>query len=127
MLLGLMSLTFGLLKFINPFKGWYATQIETSGLPEVAYAAGIGGEITVGLLYLLSLVPVKTARRNKVLLLANGGLAVMMAIAIYVHLVPDVPAEVLPLKFKPPLIPLAVLAMAFVNQWLTMLKNSVAG
>jgi hypothetical protein len=36
----------------------------------------------------------------------------MMLVATYVHLQPDVPAEVLPLGIKPPLIPLSFLALS---------------
>jgi hypothetical protein len=40
------------------------------------------------------------------------GLIVNMCVAIYVHLQPNVPAEVLPLGIKPPFIPLSFLALA---------------
>jgi hypothetical protein len=32
--LGSISLSFGVLKFVDPFKGWYSVQIESSGLPD---------------------------------------------------------------------------------------------
>ncbi len=45
------------------------------------------------------------------LLLACSSLFVVMLVAIYVHLQPGVPAEVLPLGIKPPVIPLLVLLL----------------
>jgi hypothetical protein len=47
--------------------------------------------------------------------LASAGLVVNMAVAIYVHLQPEVPANVLPLGIKPPFIPLVFLLLAGVN------------
>ena len=50
-ILGTISVLFGILKFVSPFKDWYAAQIETSGLPQFAYVIGIGGEIIIGLAF----------------------------------------------------------------------------
>jgi hypothetical protein len=41
-----------------------------------------------------------------------------MIFAIYVHLQTNVPAEVLPLKIKPPFIPASTLLLAFLNIYL---------
>jgi hypothetical protein len=115
-LLGSMSLAFGLLKFTDPFQTWYATQIETSGLPSIAYSMGIGGEIVTGLLLLMPWLPSFSATSNKISLLAgHGSLGIIMIVACYVHLLPNVPADVLPLKIKPPFIPLVVLAYTVFN------------
>ncbi|WOK07953.1 hypothetical protein RT717_04830 [Imperialibacter roseus] len=115
-LLGSMSLAFGLLKFIDPFQTWYATQIETSGMPSVAYPMGIVGEIVTGLLLLMPwLLSFSAASKKVSLLVGHGSLGIMMIVACYVHLLPDVPADVLPLKIKPPFIPLVVLAYTLLN------------
>jgi hypothetical protein len=47
--------------------------------------------------------------------LASAGLVVNMGVAIYVHLQPEVPANVLPLGIKPPLIPLVFMLLAGLN------------
>ena len=52
--LGLSIFMFGILKFVNPFKGWYSVQIMNSGMSESLYWLGIIGEISVGMLFLLS-------------------------------------------------------------------------
>ncbi|MEQ9102644.1 MAG: hypothetical protein RIF36_19550 [Imperialibacter sp.] len=115
-LLGSMSLAFGLLKFTDPFQTWYATQIETSGMPSVAYPMGIGGEIVTGLLLLIPWLLSFSAASKKVSLLAgHGSLGIMMLVACYVHLLPNVPTDVLPLKIKPPFIPLVVLIYTLFN------------
>jgi hypothetical protein len=107
--LGSSIFMFGLLKFFDPFKTWYHTQIFTSGLGVTAYWMGIIGELVVGGLLLL------TAIRNPVFpvakyipligICASLLLVILMATGIYVHLHPSVPATVLPLKIKPPYIP----------------------
>jgi len=49
--------------------------------------------------------------REQVLLTASSILVVQMCVAIYVHLQPGVPASVLPLGIKPPVIPVTVLLL----------------
>jgi len=44
-------------------------------------------------------------------LIACSSLFLVMLVAVYVHLQPTVPAEVLPLSIKPPVIPLFVLVL----------------
>jgi len=46
---------------------------------------------------------------------ASLSLIVMMCVATYVHLQPNVPASVLPLGIKPPVIPLSFLLLAAGN------------
>ena len=121
--LGVISLAFGLLKFVSPFKDWYATQIETSGLPPSTYALGIAGEIMVGIAFLFPFViTVSEKQKRFILLFANVSLGVIMIAATIVHLLPEVPASVLPLKIKPPFIPLVFLGTAIFN--LTTLSSS---
>jgi len=56
-------------------------------------------------------------------------LIVMMCIATYVHLQPNVPAAVLPLGIKPPVIPLSFLMLAagdlfmHARLWLARVRN----
>ena len=50
-----------------------------------------------------------------IVFVTSAGLIVNMGIATYVHLQPEVPANVLPLGIKPPFIPLFVMFLAAVN------------
>ena len=106
-------LTFGLLKFVNPtIDGWFTVQIQQSHLPHSAILMGKIGEIMTGLLFLLSRFRRWQARwEARILLLACSSLFLEMLVAIYVHLQPEVPPEVLPLGIKPPVIPLFVLLL----------------
>ena len=111
--LGCLMLTFGLLKFVNPtIDGWFTVQIQQSHLPHSAILMGKIGEVTTGLLFLLSRFRPWQARwEDRILLLACSSLLLEMLVAIYVHLQPGVPPEVLPLGIKPPVIPLFVLLL----------------
>jgi hypothetical protein len=115
--LGTMSLSFGALKFVDPFKGWYSVQIASSGLPGFAFYLGIAGELTTGIIFVLPfLLSVGNQRRLLLLTLANSSLIIAMTVATTVHLLPEVPASVLPLKIKSPIIPLTFLTMVILNQ-----------
>lgn len=119
-------LAFGSLKFVDPFKSWYATQIDQSGLGELSYVMGIAGEIGVGLAVLLALTLGGKWLPQRRLLLISGasvGVVVMMSVGIWVHLQPAVPAEVLPMKIKPPYIPGFFLALAVANIWLSLRES----
>jgi len=109
-------LTFGLLKIVNPtIDGWFTVQIQQSHLPHAAIPMGKLGEIMTGLLFLLSRFRVWPERwRARILLLACSSLFLEMLVATYVHLQPGVPAEVLPLGIKPPVIPLFVLILGVI-------------
>jgi hypothetical protein len=115
--LGLSMFIFGILKFVNPFKGWYSVQIRNSGLNGSLYWFGIIGEISAGILF-LGIVLFRKKLSKKVfsltIILASAMVIMMMVTAIRTHLHPNVPANVLPLKIKPPFIPgfLLVLAIA---------------
>lgn len=111
-------LSFGLLKLVDPFRSWYATQIATGGLPGPAGPLGIGSEIVAGVLYLGGWFVRRSTAWTVASLLVIG----MMLVATYVHLQPAVPADALPLGIKPPLMPLTVLAAAAVD--LTLLRRS---
>jgi len=114
--LGVLIFLFGFLKFFEPFRGWFETQIQESHLPHAAILAGKLGEMVTGCLFLLpwlrSSLPAK--RRDQLLLIACSLLIVQMCVAIYVHLQPQVPANVLPLGIKQPVIPSVVLLLGLV-------------
>lgn len=125
--LGVISLAFGLLKFVSPFKDWYTAQIETSGMPPAAYALGIAGEIMVGIAFLFPfVVTISEKQKRSTLLFANASLGLIMIAATIVHLIPDVPASVLPLKIKAPFIPFAFLGAAVYNLTKLSLKQKLA-
>jgi hypothetical protein len=115
--LGVSILAFGVLKFVDPFHTWYETQIAKSNLPPPSFGLGIAGEIVIGLAFIAPWVarkPLEPYRRG-ILTFSSLGLVVMMLVATYVHLHPDVPGDVLPLKIKPPVIPLSFLGLAVFN------------
>jgi len=120
--LGLLMLTFGVLKFVSPtIDGWFHVQIQQSHLPHAAILMGKIAEIVTGTLFLLPrLRPWRGTWDSRILLIACSSLFLVMLVAIYVHLQPGVPAEVLPLGIKPPVIPLFVVAldlMVVVSAW----------
>src|SRR5262245_7393333 len=54
LVLGLLMLTFGLLKFVSPtIDGWFHVQIQESHLPHSAILMGKITEIMTGILFLL--------------------------------------------------------------------------
>jgi len=119
--LGLSIFMFGILKFVNPFKGWYSVQIMNSGMSESLYWLGIIGEISVGMLFLLSgLFRKKLSKKvfSLTIILASAIAIMIMATAIRTHLHPDVPPNVLPLKIKPPFIPGFFLLLAIADIFL---------
>jgi uncharacterized membrane protein YphA (DoxX/SURF4 family) len=115
--LGTVILMFGLLKFFEPFDTWFHIQIAKSGLPPLAVPLGIAGEISIGLSLLLASSYRQRIKSlfTPIVALASAGLIVTMAVAIYVHLQPEVPATVLPLGMKPPFIPVGFLLLAGLN------------
>ena len=129
--LGFSIFMFGILKFVNPFKGWYSVQIMNSGMNEFLYWPGITGEISVGILF-IGILLLKERLSKKVfcltIILASAIVITIMVTAIRVHLNPNVPASVLPLKIKPPFIPGFFLLLAMADIFLigrTGLKNEV--
>jgi hypothetical protein len=115
--------TVGILKFVNPFKDWYGVQITNSGLGQLSYAMGILGEITVGTTLILCLLNRRKFSLHVYNLLTNASfftIIIMMSTGVYVHLHPNVPADVLPLKIKPPYIPIFFLLLALSNLFLSI-------
>lgn len=125
--LGISILMFGVLKFVDPFYTWFGEQITRSRLPAPAFGLGIAGEIAIGFMLIAPWIARKALEpyRRRMLAFASLGLIVMMLVATYVHLHPDVPADVLPLKIKPPVIPLSLLGLAAFNL-VKVLRRSVA-
>jgi hypothetical protein len=113
LVLGLLMLTFGFLKVVNPtIDGWFHVQIQQSHLPHVAILMGKVAEIMTGILFLLPRLRLWRAKwEGRILLIACSSLVLEMLVAVYVHLQPGVPPEVLPLGIKPPVIPLGVLLL----------------
>lgn len=113
LLLGVLMFLFGFLKFFQPFHGWFEIQIQQSHLPHQAILAGKLGEMLTGCLFLLPWLRRHLTSNSKslILLAACLILVVQMVVAIYVHLQPQVPASVLPLGIKPPVIPAVVLLL----------------
>jgi predicted neutral ceramidase superfamily lipid hydrolase len=105
--------TFGFLKFVNPtIDGWFHVHIQQSHLPHSAILIGKIAEIVTGILFLLPRFrPWPPKWEGRILLIACSSLFLEMLAAVYVHLQPGVPAEVLPLGIKPPVIPLFVLVL----------------
>lgn len=122
--LGTAIFLFGLLKFTDPFKTWYSIQIETSGLGKYAYWMGIIGELSAGIFFLFIAKKKDTSSAGLISRLNRIGsilIIIMMVTGIYVHLHPEVPATVLPLKIKPPFIPGFFLLLAALNLFLNKL------
>ena len=121
--LGISMFMFGVLKFIDPFKTWYVTQVTKSELPfpSLSYWSGQLGEIVVGLALILTLFPSIFKNRNRIwILFLVGNLLIipMMLTAVYVHMQPAVPESALPLQIRPPFIPGFFLVLACINIYL---------
>jgi hypothetical protein len=110
---------FGFLKFFQPFHGWFEIQIQQSHLPHESILAAKLGEMVTGSLFLLAWLrrSLTAKSRDQLLLLACLMLVVQMVTAIYVHLQPEVPASVLPLGIKPPVIPGVVLLLTLLTAY----------
>ena len=117
LLLGVLIFLFGILKFFQPISGWFDVQIEQSHLPHEAILAGKVTEMLTGVLFLLPWIrrSLTVKSRDQILLAATSLLVVQMLVAIYVHLQPGVPASVLPLGIKPPIIPVSVLLLGLLT------------
>ena len=113
LVLGVLMLTFGVLKVFNPtVAGWFNVQVQQSHLPHSAILMGKSAEIVTGILFLLPRFrPWQAKWEGRILLIACSSLFLVMLVAVYVHLQPGVPPEVLPLGIKPPVIPLFVLLL----------------
>jgi len=115
--LGVFMFVFGSLKLIEPFRTMFDIQITKSDLPRFSIPMGKAGEMAIGLgLFLPTCFRQKVPNLyGPIVFVASAGLIVNMGIATYVHLQPEVPANVLPLGIKTPFIPLFVMFLAAVN------------
>src|SRR6266704_3625979 len=55
-ILGIFMFLFGALKLINPFNGWFHTQLIASGIGDFTFPFGVGAEIITGLILLVTLI-----------------------------------------------------------------------
>lgn len=118
--LGISMFMFGFLKFFDPFKSWYTSQVAHSGFPfpEFSYWAGQLGEMFCGIALLGLLLLSHSLNRQSFKLVfvgVNSLIVIMMVAAVFVHLNPNVPTDVLPLKIRPPFIPGIFMLLAFLN------------
>jgi len=122
LLLGSFMFAFGTLKLFDPIGHWFHVQLINSGIGDFAFPFGVGTEIITGLILLGALVfrNKMSERRFLALIIAGSGIVVFtMIMAIYVHLQPNVPANVLPLGIKAPIIPVSMLIVAAANIFLS--------
>lgn len=123
-ILGIFMFTFGALKLvIHTIGGWFHAQLTTSGIGDFAWPFGVGTEIITGLILLGALIFESKLPFNRFLtfiIFASVLVVGTMIVAVYVHLLPNVPANVLPLGIKPPFIPVSVLILAAANIFYTI-------
>ncbi|TMX73131.1 hypothetical protein [Vibrio rotiferianus] len=127
-LLGAFMVMAGTVKFFDPFTTMFAKQIALSELPfpTLSRWAGQLGEIFAGLLLLMVMIGNKALAapiKDKAMQLSTLLTTVIMIVAVYVHLLPSVPAEVLPLQSKPPAMTLLILGLAWLNAFLYFRKK----
>ncbi|GAL17599.1 hypothetical protein JCM19235_6152 [Vibrio maritimus] len=128
-LLGAFMVMAGTVKFFDPFTTMFTQQIALSELPfpTLSRWAGQLGEITAGALLMVLMVVSHrlSTRTNDILITASTLLTTaIMIVAVYVHLLPSVPAEVLPLQSKPPVMTLIILGLAWLNAYLYQRNRS---
>ncbi|WP_225311029.1 hypothetical protein [Vibrio fortis] len=122
-LLGAFMVMAGTVKFFDPFTTMFTQQITLSELPFPTLSRWSGqlGEISAGLLLLVIVIGERTLPRavvDKIMVLSTLLTSAIMTVAVYVHLLPSVPAEVLPLQSKPPVMTLIILGLAWFNAYL---------
>lgn len=122
-LLGAFMLMAGTVKFFDPFTTMFANQIALSELPfpTLSRWAGQLGEMGAGAILLVMLIAgnrLSDEIRDKAMLATTLLTTAIMVVAVYVHLLPSVPAEVLPLQSKPPVLTLVILGLAWLNAYL---------
>jgi hypothetical protein len=122
-LIGAFLLMAGTVKFFDPFTTMFTKQIALSELPFpfLSRWAGQLGEMGAGALLLVVMIGEKSLPRElltKAMYASTALTTIIMFVAVYVHLLPSVPAEVLPLQSKPPVMTLVILALAWLNAYL---------
>ena len=119
-LLGFIMLIPGLAKFTEPFKTFIYKHLYFIGFPfpDVMQYVVKFGEVSVGLLMLYLAFKgqsLSTNLRHKLFYLGNLSIIFIMLVGVYTHLHPDVPAAVLPLEFKPPIMPISYILLVILN------------
>lgn len=127
-LLGAFMVMAGTVKFFDPFTTMFAKQIALSELPFPTLSRWMGqlGEIFAGLLLLMVMIGNKALAapiKDRAMQLSTLLTTAIMIVAVYVHLLPNVPAEVLPLQSKPPVMTLIILGLAWLNAFLYFRKK----
>ncbi|MDA0154761.1 hypothetical protein OH460_20775 [Vibrio sp. Makdt] len=127
-LLGAFMVMAGTVKFFDPFTTMFAKQIALSELPFPTLSRWMGqlGEIFAGLLLLAVMIGNKALAapiKDRAMQLSTLLTTAIMIVAVYVHLLPNVPAEVLPLQSKPPVMTLIILGLAWLNAFLYFRKK----
>lgn len=127
-LIGAFMVMAGTVKFFDPFTTMFAKQIALSELPFPTLSRWVGqlGEIFAGLLLFVVMMGNKQLAapiKDKAIQLSTLLTTAIMIVAVYVHLLPSVPAEVLPLQSKPPVMTLIILGLAWLNAFLYFRKK----
>lgn len=128
--MGISMFMFGFLKLFYPISEWFTIQLSKSGLPGYLFWPGILSEISVGLTLLLGVFLRKRIPLHSLkIILLFGSFWVIgnMIVAVYVHLQPAVPANVLPLGIKPPFMPVFFLLLAVINMFLIRRVSDQSG
>jgi len=127
-ILGILIFLPGLNKFFEPAHTKFMDQVVLSELPftTFTYWLAILSEVIVGLaLIFLVLFEKRLGHAAKRNIFYSGHIIIlfMMLVAVYVHLHPAVPEEILPMA-KPPYMPLAYAFVVGMNLFLN--KNGAA-
>lgn len=130
-LLGFIVLIPGIAKFIQPFKTFIYEHLSIIGFPFpglMQYVVKIS-QISVGLMLIYLAFKGNSLRpylKKQLFYFSNITVIVMMLVAIYTHLHPVVPARILPMEFKPPVIPILYIILTLINIYLFR-KNLLNG
>ncbi|PKQ64551.1 hypothetical protein BZG02_06815 [Labilibaculum filiforme] len=111
----------GLQKFTEPYKTFVFQQLSLSGIPfaEVLQYFVKFSQIGVGSVLIFLAYKGNTLNKslkNKLFYLGNFAIITMMLVATYVHLHPNVPAHIVPIK--PPVIPISYIVLVSINLYL---------
>jgi hypothetical protein len=122
-ILSFIMLAPGLAKFREPFKTLIYKYLTLIGfpLPDVMQYVVKFSEVSVGLAMLFLTFKVHNISqglRDIVFYLTNFTIIIMMIVAVYTHMDPNVPAAILPMEFKPPIMPISYILLVFINLYL---------
>ena len=127
-ILGFFMLIPGLAKFTEPFKTFIYNHLTGIGFPFADQMQHVVkfSEVGIGILMLYLAFKgnkLSTSLRNKLFNFGNLTIVIMMIVAVYTHLHPNVPAEVLPMEFKPPIMPIGYILLVVYNFYLFRSSN----